>query len=123
MDPFVNQFIAWSVALVASSFVGYRFYQAIEQQRKLPAATKLANLEQLVEQKAADLAEIKDRLEAAQKLIAEATVADEKIKDAKERYEALQAELLKLQADRKEQEAVRALVVLAKQGLEALEAA
>ena len=123
MDPFVNQFIAWSVSLIASSFVGYRFYQAIEQQRKLPAATKLANLEQLVEQKAADLAEIKDRLEAAQKLIAEATVADEKIKDAKERYEALQAELLKFQADRQEQEAVRALVVLAKQELEALEAA
>jgi len=123
MDPFVNQFIAWSVALIASSFVGYRFYQAIEQQRKLPAATKLANLDQLVEQKAADLTEIKDRLEAAQKLIAEATVADEKIKDAKERYEALQAELLKFQADRQEQEAVRALVVLAKQELEALEAA
>ena len=108
---------------MASSFVGYRFYQAIEQQRKLPAATKLANLEQLVEQKAADLAEIKDRLEAAQKIIAEATVADEKIKDAKERYDALQAELLKLQADRQEQEAVRALVVLAKQDLEALQEA
>ena len=123
MDPFVNQFIAWSVALIASSFVGYRFYQAIEQQRKLPAATKLANLEQLVEQKAADLAEIKERLEAAQKIIAEATVADEKIKDAKERYDALQAELLKLQADRQEQEAVRALVVLAKQDLEALQEA
>ena len=123
MDPFVNQFVAWSVALVASSFVGYRFYQAIEQQRKLPAATKLANLEQLVEQKAADLAEIKDRLETAQKIIAEATVADEKIKDAKERYDALQAELLKLQADRQEQEAVRALVVLAKQELEALQEA
>jgi predicted nucleic acid-binding Zn-ribbon protein len=123
MDPFVNQFVAWSVALVASSFVGYRFYQAIEQQRKLPAATKLANLEQLVEQKAADLAEIKERLEAAQKIIAEATVADEKIKDAKERYDALQAELLKLQADRQEQEAVRALVVLAKQDLEALQEA
>ena len=89
MDPFVNQFIAWSVALIASSFVGYRFYQAIEQQRKLPAATKLANLEQLVEQKAADLAEIKDRLEAAQKIIAESMVANEKIKDAKERYDAL----------------------------------
>ena len=111
MDPFITQFIAWSSALVASSYVGLRFYQAIQQQRKLPAATKLANLEQLVEQKAADLAEIKDRLEAAQKLIAEATVADEKIKDAKERYDALQAELLKLQADRQEQEAVRALVV------------
>ena len=123
MDPFVNQFIAWSVALIASSFVGYRFYQAIEQQRKLPAATKLANLEQLVEQKAADLAEIKERLEAAQRIIAEATVADEKIKDAKERYDALQAELLKLQADRQEQEAVRALVVLAKQDLEALQEA
>ena len=123
MDPFVNQFIAWSVALIASSFVGYRFYQAIEQQRKLPAATKLANLEQLVEQKAADLAEIKERLEAAQKIIAEATVADEKIKDAKERYDALQAELLKLHADRQEQEAVRALVVLAKQDLEALQEA
>ena len=123
MDPFVNQFVAWSVALVASSFVGYRFYQAIEQQRKLPAATKLAHLEQLVEQKAADLAEIKDRLETAQKIIAEATVADEKIKDAKERYDALQAELLKLQADRQEQEAVRALVVLAKQDLEALQEA
>ena len=123
MDPFVNQFIAWSVALIASSFVGYRFYQAIEQQRKLPAATKLANLEQLVEQKAADLAEIKNRLEAAQKLIAEATVANEKIKDAKERYDALQTELLKLQADRQDQEAVRALVVLAKQELVALEAA
>lgn len=108
---------------MASSFVGYRFYQAIEQQRKLPAATKLANLEQLVEQKAADLAEIKERLEAAQKIIAEATVADEKIKDAKERYDALQAELLKLQADRQEQEAVRALVVLAKQDLEALQEA
>ena len=106
---------------MASSYVGLRFYQAIQQQRKLPAATKLANLEQLVEQKAADLAEIKDRLEAAQKLIAEATVADEKIKDAKERYDALQAELLKLQADRQEQEAVRALVVLAKQELEALQ--
>ena len=123
MDPFVNQFIAWSVALIASSFVGYRFYQAIEQQRKLPAATKLANLEQLVEQKAADLAEIKDRLEAAQKIIAESMVANEKIKDAKERYDALQSELLKLQADRQEQQAVRALVVLAKQELEALEAA
>jgi predicted nucleic acid-binding Zn-ribbon protein len=121
MDPFITQFIAWSSALVASSYVGLRFYQAIQQQRKLPAATKLANLEQLVEQKAADLAEIKDRLEAAQKLIAEATVADEKIKDAKERYDALQAELLKLQADRQEQEAVRALVVLAKQELEALQ--
>ena len=108
---------------MASSYVGLRFYQAIQQQRKLPAATKLANLEQLVEQKAADLAEIKDRLEAAQKLIAEATVADEKIKDAKERYDALQAELLKLQADRQEQEAVRALVVLAKQELGVLEAA
>jgi predicted nucleic acid-binding Zn-ribbon protein len=123
MDPFITQFIAWSSALVASSYVGLRFYQAIQQQRKLPAATKLANLEQLVEQKAADLAEIKDRLEAAQKLIAEATVADEKIKDAKERYDALQAELLKLQADRQEQEAVRALVVLAKQELEALQEA
>ena len=123
MDPFVNQFVAWSVALVASSFVGYRFYQAIEQQRKLPAATKLANLEQLVEQKAAELAGIKDRLETAQKIIAQATVADEKIKDAKERYDALQAELLKLQADRQEQEAVRALVVLAKQELEALQEA
>jgi predicted nucleic acid-binding Zn-ribbon protein len=123
MDPFITQFIAWSSALVASSYVGLRFYQAIQQQRKLPAATKLANLEQLVEQKAADLAEIKDRLEAAQKLIAEATVADEKIKDAKERYDALQAELLKLQADRQEQEAVRALVVLAKQELGVLEAA
>lgn len=108
---------------MASSFVGYRFYQAIEQQRKLPAATKLAHLEQLVEQKAADLAEIKERLEAAQKIIAEATVADEKIKDAKERYDALQAELLKLQADRQEQEAVRALVVLAKQDLEVLQEA
>ena len=123
MDPFVNQFIAWSVALIASSFVGYRFYQAIEQQRKLPAATKLANLEQLVEQKAADLAEIKDRLEAAQKTIAESLVAEAKINDAKQRYESLQAELLKLDADRKEQEAVRALVVLAKQELVALEAA
>ncbi len=123
MDPFVNQFVAWSVALIASSFVGYRFYQAIEQQRKLPAATKLANLEQLVEQKAADLAEIKERLEAAQKTIAESLVAEAKINDAKQRYESLQAELLKLDADRKEQEAVRALVVLAKQELEALEAA
>ena len=108
---------------MASSYAGVRFYQAIQQQRRLPAATKLANLEQLVEQKAADLAEIKDRLDAAQKLIAEATVADAKIKDAKERYDALQAELLKLQADRKEQEAIRALVALAKQELEALEAA
>jgi predicted nucleic acid-binding Zn-ribbon protein len=123
MDPFVNQFIAWSVALIASSFVGYRFYQAIEQQRKLPAATKLANLEQLVEQKAADLAEIKDRLEAAQKIIAESLVAEAKINDAKQRYESLQAELLKLEADRKEQEAVRALVDLAKKELETLEAA
>ncbi len=108
---------------MASSFVGYRFYQAIEQQRKLPAATKLAHLEQLVEQKAADLAEIKDRLEAAQKLIAEASVAEAKINDAKQRYEALNAELLKLEADRKEQEAVRALVLLAKQELEALQEA
>lgn len=123
MDPFVNQFIAWSVALVASSFVGYRFYQAIEQQRKLPAATKLAHLEQLVEQKAADLAEIKDRLEAAQKTIADSLVAEAKINDAKQRYEALNAELLKLEADRKEQEAVRALVLLAKQELEALQEA
>ena len=123
MDPSVNQFIAWSVALVASSFVGYRFYQAIEQQRKLPAATKLAHLEQLVEQKAADLAEIKDRLEAAQKLIAEASVAEAKINDAKQRYDALNAELLKLEADRQEQEAVRALVLLAKQELEALQEA
>ncbi len=123
MDPFVNQFVAWSVALVASSFVGYRFYQAIEQQRKLPAATKLANLEQLVEQKAADLAEIKDRLETAQKIIAESLVAEAKINDAKQRYESLQAELLKLEADRKEQEAVRALVDLAKKELETLETA
>lgn len=117
MDPFITQFIAWSSALVASSYVGLRFYQAIQQQRKLPAATKLANLEQLVEQKAADLAEIKDRLEAAQKLIAESMVAEAKINDAKQRYDALSAELLKLEADRKEQEAVRALVVLAKQEL------
>lgn len=102
---------------MASSYVGLRFYQAIQQQRKLPAATKLANLEQLVEQKAADLAEIKDRLEAAQKLIAESMVAEAKINDAKQRYDALSAELLKLEADRKEQEAVRALVVLAKQEL------
>ena len=123
MDPFVNQFIAWSVALVASSFVGYRFYQAIEQQRKLPAATKLAHLEQLVEQKASDLAEIKDRLEVAQKTIADSLVAEAKINDAKQRYEALNAELLKLEADRKEQEAVRALVLLAKQELEALQEA
>lgn len=123
MDPFVNQFVAWSVALVASSFVGYRFYQAIEQQRKLPAATKLANLEQLVAQKAADLAEIKDRLETAQKTIAESMVAEAKINDAKQRYELLQAELIKLEAERKEQEAVRALVVQAKQNLEALETA
>jgi predicted nucleic acid-binding Zn-ribbon protein len=123
MDPFITQFIAWSSALVASSYVGLRFYQAIQQQRKLPAATKLANLEQLVEQKAADLAEIKDRLEAAEKTIADSLVAEAKINDAKQRYESLQAELLKLEADRKEQEAVRALVVLAKQELEALEAA
>lgn len=123
MDPFVNQFIAWSVSLIASSFVGYRFYQAIEQQRKLPAATKLANLEQLVDQKAADLAEIKDRLDAAQKIIADSLVAEAKINDAKQRYESLQAELLKLEADRKEQEAVRALVDLAKKELETLEAA
>ncbi len=108
---------------MASSFVGYRFYQAIEQQRKLPAATKFAHLEQLVEQKAADLAEIKDRLEAAQKLIAEASVAEAKINDAKQRYDALNAELLKLEADRQEQEAVRALVLLAKQELEALQEA
>ncbi len=108
---------------MASSYVGLRFYQAIQQQRKLPAATKLANLEQLVEQKAADLAEIKDRLEAAQKLIAESMVAEAKINDAKQRYDALSAELLKLEADRKEQEAVRALVVLAKQELGVLEAA
>ena len=123
MDPFITQFIAWSSALVASSYVGLRFYQAIQQQRKLPAATKLANLEQLVEQKAADLADIKDRLEAAQKLIAESMVAEAKINDAKQRYDALSAELLKLEADRKEQEAVRALVVLAKQELGVLEAA
>ncbi len=108
---------------MASSYVGLRFYQAIQQQRKLPAATKLANLEQLVEQKAADLAEIKDRLEAAQKLIAEATVADAKIKDAKERYEKLQDELLKLQADRAEQQAVRSAIEIARKELEKLEEA
>jgi predicted nucleic acid-binding Zn-ribbon protein len=121
MDPFVNQFVAWSVALVASSFVGYRFYQAIEQQRKLPAATKLANLEQLVEQKTAELNEVKGGLEAAQKLIAEAAVAEAKINDAKERYESLNGELLKLEADRKEQEALRALVEVAKAELLKLE--
>jgi len=59
----------------------------------------------------------------AQKTIAESMVAEAKINDAKQRYDALSAELLKLEADRKEQEAVRALVVLAKQELAALEAA
>ncbi len=123
MDPFITQFIAWSSALVASSYVGLRFSQAIQQQRKLPAATKLANLEQLVEQKAADLAEIKDRLEVAQKTIAESVTAEAKINDAKQRYEALSAELLKLEADRKEQEGLRALVELARKELASLEAA
>ena len=128
MDPFVNQFIAWSVALIASSFVGYRFYQAIEQQRKLPAATKWDNLKELIEhrqaqldEKQAELAELKDRLAEADKIIAEATVAEAKINDAKERYETLNGELLKLEAERKEQEALRTLVAVAKAELQKLE--
>jgi predicted nucleic acid-binding Zn-ribbon protein len=130
MDPFITQIIAWAGALGVSIYAGFKFNGAIQEQRRLPEATKWKNLKELIDQrqtqlndKQAELAELKDRLEAAQKLIAEATVADEKIKDAKERYEALQAELLKLEADRKEQEAVRALVVLAKQELEALQEA
>jgi hypothetical protein len=130
MEPLPNQFIAWGVALVASSWAGLRFYQAIKQQRRLPEATQWEDLKQRIDQrqvqldeKEAELTELKERLEAAQLLIAEATVAEAKINDAKQRYEALSAELLKLEADRKEQEGLRALVELAKQELASLEAA
>jgi predicted nucleic acid-binding Zn-ribbon protein len=130
MDPFITQIIAWAGALGVSIYAGFKFNGAIQEQRRLPEATKWKNLKELIDQrqtqlndKQAELAELKDRLEVAQKTIADSLVAEAKINDAKQRYESLQAELLKLEADRKEQEAVRALVVLAKQELEALEAA
>ena len=130
MDPFITQIIAWAGALGVSIYAGFKFNGAIQEQRRLPEATKWKNLKELIDQrqiqlndKQAELTELKERLEAAQKIIAESMVAEAKIDDAKQRYESLKAELLKLEADRKEQEAVRALVVLAKQELEALEAA
>jgi len=130
MDPFITQIIAWDGALGVSIYAGFKFNGAIQEQRRLPEATKWKNLKELIEQrqtqlndKQAELAELKDRLESAQKTIADSMVAEAKINDAKQRYESLQAELLKLEADRKEQEAVRALVDLAKKELETLEAA
>jgi hypothetical protein len=121
MDPFITQFISWGSALALSAFAAYRFNSAIQQQRKLPAATKLLNLETIVEQKQQELDDIRNQLDAAQKIIAESTVAEAKITDAKERYEALCTDLLKLEADRKEQEVLRGLVEIAKQELVALE--
>jgi len=124
MDPFITQIIFWGGALGASIYAGLKFNEAIRQQRKLPEATKWDNLKELIErrqaqlnEKQAELDEIQGRLASATQIIADATVAEAKINDAKQRYEALNTELLKLEADRKEQEALRALVGLAKQEL------
>jgi len=124
MDPFITQFIFWGGALGASIYAGFKFNDAIQQQRRLPEATKWKNLKELIDQrqvqlndKQAELDGLKTRLEDAQKLIAEATVADAKIKDVKERHDAMSQELLKLQADREAQEILRALVEIAKKEL------
>ena len=130
MDPFITQIIFWGTALGASIYAGFKFNEAIKQQRRLPAATTWENLGVLIEQrqgqlgeKQAELDEIKERLVAAAQTIAEATVAEAKINDAKERYASLSSELLKLEADRKEQEALRALVEVARKELDTLAAA
>jgi predicted nucleic acid-binding Zn-ribbon protein len=112
-DSFLIQAGLWGTATTLSALATTQYFNFKRKERNLPAACELANLE-------AELALRREEWRAANEAIGRAQITLTHAEETRKWMSSQQAELVRIQADRKAQEELRAEVIAQSEKLKAL---
>jgi predicted nucleic acid-binding Zn-ribbon protein len=112
-DSFLLQAGLWGTATTLSALATTQYFNFKRKERNLPAACELANLE-------AELALRREEWRAANEAIGRAQITLTHAEETRKWMSSQQAELVRIQADRKAQEELRAEVIAQSEKLKAL---
>ena len=102
------QILLWFFAAIASALAITQYYVFRKKELRLPAACELEDLEARVDQKRNALNESSNELIRAREIIGEATQKQAELTELRNWFHQHKEELVKMESERKQQEALRA---------------